>query len=241
MPLKGAISKIVNVLERDDPDVLLFSFFQPPGSTVRQFDYPEAVRLVSDPVSAIEHVLRYTKLSIFVIRKVDFDSSNWSVLDANLGAGWYYILLAFSVLQVSRNLRLAVISEPLGTCDEDYIAISYSPHPLLNMDKMVMHPFVMRNNPGLIKYYYRKGYYQAIQFAFAAKIGSLSPEYPEEYDKFIKRMEWRIPVLLKESRSFLQLIALKFKIASAWPKIRPVVRWMKPLSVSRNSREAVGK
>ncbi|NQU03927.1 MAG: glycosyltransferase family 2 protein, partial [Syntrophaceae bacterium] len=123
MPLKGAISKILKVLKKDDPDVLLFSFIQPPGSTVMPFDYPEAVRIISDPVSAIKHVLRYTKLSIFVIRKFDFDSSHWSVLDANLGAGWYYILLAFSVLQISRNLRLAIISEPLGTCDEDYIAI----------------------------------------------------------------------------------------------------------------------
>ncbi len=90
----------------------------------------------------------------------------------------------------------------------------------------------MRNNPGLIKYYQREGYYQAIQFAFAAKIGSLSPEYPEEYDKFIKKLECRIYTLLRHPRSLVLFMALKLRLASLWPKIRPVVRWIKAATVS---------
>jgi len=109
------------------------------------------------------------------------------------------------------------------------------------MGKMVTHPFVMRNNPGLIKYYHRIGYYQAIQFAFAAKIGSLSPEHPEEYDKFIRELQYRIYTLLRRPRSLIQFMALKLRIARLWPRIKPVVRWIKPLPVSRNSKVATGK
>ncbi len=227
LPLMGSIGKLLSTLKMHDPDVLLFSFIQPPDSKVRQFNYSEPVWLVNDPVSAIEHILRYTKLSIFVIRKIKFHNYQWRTLDENIGSGWYYISLAFSVLEASQNLLLAIVSEPLATCDEDYTSISYTPFPLLNMDKMVQHTFVMKHQSNLPKLYESKGYCQAIQFAFAAKVGSLSPEYPEEYDKFIKELEWRIPVLLKAPRSFFQLIALKLQVAWLWPKIKNVIRKVK--------------
>lgn len=241
LPLKSAIAKVVKTLEMYNPDVLLFSFIQPPGSAVKQFDYPEPVRLVSAPISVIEHVLRYTKISIFVTRKISFNSSQWQALDENLGDGWYYISLAFSVIEASPKLQLAIISEPLATCDEDYFTITTSPEGLLRMDRAVHHPFVLKYIPGLLKFYKDKGYYTAIQFAFAVKCGSLLAEYTEEYDKFIKDLECRICTLLRRPRSLLQFIALKLHIARLWPRIRPVVRWIQPLSVSRNSREAIGK
>jgi len=231
LPLPGSIEKILSTLKMHDPDVLLFSFIQPPGSTVRQFDYPEPIRIVSDPVSVIEHTLRYTKVSIFVIRKVDFDSSNWSVLDANLGAGWYYISLAFSVLQVSQNLRLAVFSEPLATCDEDYFVIRYAPLPLLRMERIALHLFIKTHNPSLIKFYRDKGYCTSIQFAFAVKTGGVVAESPDEYDKFIKDLECRIPTLLKRPRSLLQFMALKLRIASLWPHIRTFLNLVKSHSL----------
>ena len=239
LPLKGAIAKVVKTLEMYNPDIVLFSFIQPPGSTFRQFDYPEPVRLVSDPVLAIEHVLRYIKVSIYVMRKISIDSLQWQVLDKIRGGNWYYILLAFSVLEASSNLQLAVISEPLAMCDEDYYVISTDPYDLLQMKTSVEHPFVLKHSPGLFRFYKDKGYYTAIQFAYAVKIGSLSPEYPEEYDKFIRELECRFYTLLRRPRSLIQFMALKLRIAWLSPKIRPVVRWIKPLSVSRNNRVAV--
>lgn len=229
IPLPGSISTIYQILQDKNPDVLLFSFIQPPESTVRQFDYPEPIYLVRDPVVAIAHVLRYGKLSIFVMRKINFHNYQWRTLDENIGSGWYYISLAFSVLEASQDLLLAIVSEPLATCDEDYTSISYTPFPLLNMDKMVQHTFVMKHQSNLPKLYEFEGYCQAIQFAFAAKVGSLSPEYPEEYDKFIKELECKISILLKRPRSLFQFIALKLCITSLWPKIRFFINWIKPV------------
>ncbi len=220
LPLKGAIVKIVKAIETTDPDVLLFSFIQPPGSTVKTFDFPETVHLVTETVSAIESVLCWRKLSIYVLRKCSFSDCQWRVLDENLGDGWCFVSLAFSVLESSSNLKLAIISEPLATCDEDFMRLPWTPEPFLCMDKMVQHPLVSKNSPGLIKQYREKGYLAAIQFSFAAKVGSLLPESPEGYNLFIKQLEWRIFVLLKAPRSLFQLIALKLRVTWLWPKIR---------------------
>lgn len=224
LPLKGAIAKVVKALEMYNPDVLLFSFIQPLGSTFRQFDHPEPVRLITESVLAIESVLRYCKLSIYILRKIFFREDQWRTLDENLGNHWYFIPLAFSVLEASSNLKLATISEPLATCDEDFIRLHWVPEAFLCMDKMMRHSFVLAHSPTLSELYRERGYRSAIQFAFAVKVGSLLPERMEDYDKFIKELKWRFPVLLRFSRSFLQLIALKLHVAWLWPKIKYVIR-----------------
>ena len=223
-PLKGAIAKVVETLEMYDPDVLLFSFNQPPGSTLRQFDYPEDVKLITDPVSTIEHVLRYTKVSIFIIRKIGFDSFQWLVLDRDLGNGWTYISLAFSVLETSSNQKIAIVSDFLATCDDDYSVIMTDPYNVLNMRKAVDHPFVRKHNPSLLELYEDKGYYAAIQYAFSVRTGSLVPEKPNEYDEFINDLDCRICVLFRCPRSMLQFMALKLRLTWLWPVIRPLFR-----------------
>lgn len=226
-PLPGSLSKIFNALHEHNPDVLLFSFIQPPGATFKQFDFPEQIHLVTDPVIAIEHILRYTKLSIFVMRKTYFTHSQWKIIDKNIGSGWYYISLAFSVLESVKNMQLAVISESLASCDEDYKLISYTPYPLMHMDKMVEHPFVIKHQPNLKRFYAREGYYQAIQFAFAAKVGSLSPEYMSEYDTFIKDLEYRITTLLRRPRSLFQFLFLKLHLTFLWTNNRSALKEVK--------------
>jgi len=225
-PFPGALSKIVGAVERHDPDVMLFSFAQPPGSTVKQFDYPEAVRVITDPVSAINHVVRFPKLSILIIRVIRLDEQHWTVLGKFLDAGWFFISLAFSALQYSKRLKLAVISEALASCDEDYNIIGFTPDTLLRFETVMEHPYVLSNQAVLDFPWRDHWYYGAIQFAFAVKSGGLIAQNPHEYDQFIKNMKSRSTVLLKNRRSLLQFLALKFGIAGQWPKIRPLVRWM---------------
>ena len=220
IPLPGSLLKVIETITEKDPDVLLFSFIQPPGSTFRQFDFLEKTHLVTDPPFAIEQVLKYTKLSIFVIRKIRFTNEQWRILDRNLGSGWYYISLAFSIMESSKNLRLAIISEPLAACDEDYAFISYTPYPLLNMEIMVRHPFVLKYKPTLPKFYGIMGYCEAIQFAFAAKVGSLSHINIQEYDEFIKELNFNYSILLKRPRKLLQFLVLKSNFTFLWKMIR---------------------
>jgi len=228
-PLPGAINRLVVALREYDPDVLLSSFVQPPGSTERQFDFPEPVHLVSDPVCVIKHVLNCGKLSAYVICKVDLDASKWRELDENLGAGWYFMPLAFSVLEASPSLRLVIVSEPLATCDEDYMRLPWVPLACLSMHKSCQHSFVLKHCPSLVERYLDEGYYQAIHFAFAAKTGLLLPEHPEEYDEFIRELKCRVPTLLKSPRVLVKFIALKLRIAGLfaglWPRAKTAISW----------------
>lgn len=225
LPLSGAVDRIFASLETHQPDVLLFSFVQPPGSSVRQFCYPEPVRIISDPASAIEHILRYPKVSIFVVRNIQFDDAKWRILDKNLGDGWYFISLALSTLEESGDLKVAIISEFLATCDEDYAILPWTPSVILGSYKPVQHPFVLKHNPGLVKHHRAESYYRAIQFAFAAKTGSLFPTCPEEYDRFIRELEFRIWPLLFRPKCLIQFVALKFGMAWIWSIVRPGVHW----------------
>lgn len=215
-PLPGAIETIFITLQDKNPDALLFSFIQPLGSTFRQFDFPEPIRLVKDPSLAIEYILTYTKLSIFVMRKINFDNAKWEILDKSLGGGWYYISLAFSVMENSENMLLAIITEPLASCDEDYAAITYTPYPFLHMGEMVEHPFVLKYKPNLPEYYAIEGYCQAIIFAFSAKVGSLAPINILEYDKFIGDLEFKFLLLIRRPKVLFQLLSLKLRVAVIW-------------------------
>jgi len=216
IPLLGSITTIVQALQEKNPDILLFSFIQPLGSTARQFHFPEQIHLVKDPASAIECVLTYTKLSIFVLRKIDFNDSSWKILDKSLESGWYYITLAFSIMENAENMLLAVISEPLASCDEDYAAITYTPYPFLHMGEMVAHPFVLKYKPNLLEYYAKEGYYQAIIFAFSAKVGSLAPVNIQEYDKFIEELEFKSLLLIRRPKVLFQLLFLKLHVTIIW-------------------------
>ena len=227
VPLPGAVSRIVAALQRHDPDVLLFSFVQPPGCTTRQFDYPEPLRLVVDPVTSIECVLRCTKVSIYVLRRPAFHDAEWRQLDGTLGDGWYYISLALAVLARSTDLRVALISEPLAGCDNDFRTLAYVPSMFLRLHHSLEHPFVLRHCPGLVKSYYERGYYEAIQFCFAAKTNRLRPEDPGDYDRFIKGLPFRGGVLVRRPRSLLQFMALKLGISGLWLRMKPLTFWLR--------------
>ena len=181
--------------------------------------------VISDPASAIEHILRYPKVSIYVIRNIQFDDDKWRVLDENLGDGWYFISLALSTLEESGDLKLAIISEFLATSDEDYAILPWVPSAILKSYKPVQHPFVFRHNPGLVKHHRLESYCRAIQFAFAAKTGGLTPMYPKEYDRFIQELDFRIWPLLCRPKTLIQFVALKLGVASIWSVVRPGVHW----------------
>jgi hypothetical protein len=88
----------------------------------------------------------------------------------------------------------------------------------------------MKHCPGLRDTYRDEGYSQAIQFAFAAKTGGLLPKCPEEYDRFVRDVEFRLSTLVRRPRVFLQLVALKLRIAALWPHLRPIARFLRARS-----------
>jgi len=223
LPFQGAIHKILNALEDNRPDILCFSFVQPPGWPIRQFNYPEAVRIFSEPLNAIENTVRMPKLSNYVIRKICLESFDSAFLDSNVGAGFMFVALSISVLGHSTTPRVAVISEALATCDEDFRILPWTPEMYLNMHRAVTHPFVVKNWPDLIDTWKHDGYRNAISLAFSVAVGTLIAMEPAKYREFVARLEWRARELVRSPRTFGQLCALKLRIAHLWPRLRRFV------------------
>ncbi|MDD5584505.1 MAG: glycosyltransferase family 2 protein, partial [Candidatus Omnitrophica bacterium] len=101
MPLPAAIPIILKGLKTYNPDILLFSFIQPPGSKRRTFDFPEAYVTVEEPQRMIESVMAWTKLSIYVLRKVLLNEQQKKELEPFLSNAFFFLSLSFSVLSAS--------------------------------------------------------------------------------------------------------------------------------------------
>jgi hypothetical protein len=224
IPISGSLKVITNTLETHKPTVLLFSFIQPLGSTMRQFDYPEPVHILENPKSIIEHILRYPKISILILNRVEFTQDEWQRLINCPLTGFKHLILTFAVLDSTRCSSLAVISQPQATCDDEFHVLRWTPWMFLEMHKAVNQPYVNKYLPLLPSKYKINGYYNAIQFMFANKTGKLIAENQTDYDRFISEFEYCPSLLIKRPRAALQLFAIKLGIAGYWPQIRSVLK-----------------
>ena len=210
-PLPNSLTKILSGLHAKHPDVLLFSFMQPPGSTERQFDFNEDVRLIEEPASIIKNILKYPKISIYVLRKVDFTETQNLFINQSIGQGWIFLTISFSVLELNNHPSVAIISEQLASADEDYKHI-WVPSPFLHMHKIAFHPYIVKYLPDLHKQLKVDGYIQCIVFSWALKRGILLLDDMEGLNQFINKLEWRLRILLVRPKLFLQFLLMKFNV-----------------------------
>jgi glycosyltransferase involved in cell wall biosynthesis len=216
-PLEGSIIKIMDALRLKHPDVLLFSFMQPPGSPARQFHFAEPLHEIQSPELAINTVISYPKLSVFVMRKVIFTPHHKQILMSARGEGWIFLTLSISVLAQSQSLLVAVFSEQLASADDDYTHI-WVPTPFLWMHKIAQHPFIKKHVPSLESKLKQDGYEQCIKFSWALKRGILFLDDQTGLNKFIHDLEWRFSVLIKRPKLFLMLGLLKMNYLPSFLK-----------------------
>ena len=212
-PLEGAIRKIVNGLKATQPDVLLFSFMQPPGSPIRQFNYPEPIHLIHDEKEAIGSIIFFPKISMYVMKRVLFTQEQSNLIQNSIGDGWLFVMMSLSVLSVSRKPLVALISEQLASCDEDYTHI-WVPTPYLWMYKIALHPFCKKYFPELEEKMRKNGYIQSIKFSWALERGKLTLDDQPGLKKFIKDLKWDISILIKNPKLAIMFLLMKGRIVS---------------------------
>lgn len=215
---EGGVQSVIDTLARYQPDAMLFSFVQPVGSRIRLFDYPEPVTKFEDPESMISLLAAFPKLSIYVLKKITIDEESWSKLNRFMGTNYYFIAIAYTILQKSVSARLCVISEPIAGCDEDFNKIRFSPETWGNGWVVLQHDYVKYNAPHLLKSHRKKAYYDLIQVLFAYKTGALLVDNAGAYDDFINKLDINFSWLLKRPRSLGQLCFLKLGIVPLWVK-----------------------
>jgi glycosyltransferase involved in cell wall biosynthesis len=216
-PLEGSIIRIMDALQQKQPDVLLFSFMQPPGSPARQFHFAEPLHEIHAPAQAITTVISYPKLSVFVMRKVAFTPTHEQILISAKGEGWIFLTLSITVLAQSPSPLVTVFSEQLASADDDYTHI-WVPTPFLWMHKIAQHPFIKKYLPALESKLKQDGYEQCIKFSWALKRGILFLDDQQGLNKFIHDLDWRFSVLFKRPKLFLMLSLLKMNYMPSFLK-----------------------
>jgi glycosyltransferase involved in cell wall biosynthesis len=218
IPLPGSVRRLLEALDQVSPDFLLCSFVQPPGSNVRQFRYANPVHVTTDPIEIVRSTLAILKVSVYTLRRLSFTAEHQAWIDESIDSGWFFVRLAYATLEVSPRPTLAIVSEPLATSDDEFDQLDWPPVAMLRLDRPLTNHFVVRHAPGEIERQRAAGYYAAIQFCFAAKVGALKPARPEEYDAFFRGLPFRASILLKNPKALVQYLLLTLGVAHLWPR-----------------------
>ena len=209
LPDLGSVDKIVNALRTHSPDVLRFSFRQPADANLGAFQFATDVHLDDSPASCIELVMRFPKVSTYVLRKVSFEPATSTYHQSTLGDGFSFVLLGLSILQQASSMSVGAISETLACCDADYKTLDWPPQVILNSYRQAEHPYVRAHCPKLAGTMRYKGYMHAIDLAYDVKKGQYQTSIPKSYANFGATIPYRLHYLIKRPKSILRLWTLK--------------------------------
>lgn len=219
LPLPGAVAKVVSALESYRPRVLLFSFIQPPGSRERTFDFSESVKFASTPEECARLLARFPKISIYVYRRGALTPSSRVFLKtvAEEG-GFYHCALGVSLLEGDVDGRLAVISEPLATCDADFRLIRTSYADWGQLYRVFEHPYLRQSAPALAaEFSPRASYFSEIILLWAWRSGHLEIDasFIDEYERAVRALPLRLAWLARDPAMLARALVLRFLPARA--------------------------
>lgn len=229
IPLPRALSIILEGLHVHNPDAVIFSFEQPIGRKIKVFNFLNNYEIFTEPGRIIDLLWTYPKISAYVLRKISLDAQQLKELAPFLENGFFFVDLAFSVLQASKTPKLCVISQQLASCDEDYETFRFDPKCIFDAYKVFYHPFVIKYLPGLAERKRDSSYCNAIQFIFAVKLGTLITLTPSLLDSALKDAGIRVFVLLKNPKTLLQFLLIKMNIAKLYNIIKPFINSFRTL------------
>lgn len=208
----GAIARVVATIQSNLPQVLMFSFEQPPGSGIRFFDYPNDVYLPQSFDEQAELVFRAPKVTAYILQKKETVAAVIEESKEFLGTNFYFIALCYSLLNHAPNSRVAVISDVLAQSDADYAEIRFSPDTFIYSNSILKHPFWKKVDKAYVSRKQRDLYYGSIQALWAAFVGAWKVDSPEEYRAAPSRVPIRLLWLIASPRNALQLAILKFRV-----------------------------
>jgi glycosyltransferase involved in cell wall biosynthesis len=211
IPKSNSLITIYDTLKSKLPYVLLYSFAQPQHSNIRFFDYTEKVYETKNIKESINLINNFPKISIYILKN-DQRILEPRYYESFLELGWMHIILSYNVLFLNKKSKVSVISEILATADEDFDKLSWNPNVIFNAYKIQSHKLIQDYFP---EFYFQKkesSYFDAIQFCYAAKVGSLRVVNMKDYDILISKIPFKLKYLIKNKKSFVQLLLLKFKL-----------------------------
>jgi glycosyltransferase involved in cell wall biosynthesis len=222
IPYKNALNEILFALDNRNVDILLFSFAQPKHSVFKAFNFESKVHYIYEPKEIISLVLKYPKISIYILKKVHLTNSDMLEINNFVGDGWMHLVLCFTILTKNNINNIAIISNVLAHSDDEFDMLTYPIDAFENSYKIANHSYINTFSPNLIRIMKKNSYLDCIQFAYAAKCGSLRIIDKSSYEFFIKNVNWKLIYLWDNPKKIIQLFLLKFNLVTLFfkPKIQ---------------------
>ena len=149
---EDALSEIYKNLSVYKPSGMLFSFIQ--GDTfskdIPTFNIPTEVALVTDDEEAIDSIVKWPKVSIYIIEKMYLGSKEDALLDKYLDTGFRFLTLMLYVFLTSKEHSLLLYKEPLASAYSDCLNIRYSPRIFAGVKKASSLPYIVENYPHIL-------------------------------------------------------------------------------------------
>jgi hypothetical protein len=212
LPLPGAVATILRALEAKGPELLVFSFIQPPGSTKRTFDLPTDLHVETDPGACARFAWRQPKLSQYVYRRRELSPEALGLVTDQLDrSAFAFIALAFSLLQDAATPSVAVLSPPQATCDEDYLKLRFVPDEWGRYDELLQHPFLRAHAPELAEGAPRDAYRSLLSVLWSWRCGGVQvpPDDEAAWWDSVRRLPARWPWLREHPGDLLRFAVLK--------------------------------
>jgi hypothetical protein len=224
----GALVKVIQAVNSVRPDVLLFSFAQPPGKTEPSFDTPGAITVIKDVKRIIDLVLKCTKLSIYVIAKQHTEKLLSPAAPVN--TNYDFAVLALSALQRSSCPALCILREQLASCDDEYYIVRFDPVAAATLWRVAEHPFAKQHYPELTRLMKKQSRREYIDALLAFRDGKLTPhpDYAERYETAIRQLPFS-QCLRHDTRALLRGLFIRLGLIrpcrAALARIREMKRY----------------
>jgi len=142
-----AISIVFNLLLDYEPSAMLFSFTQGDAFTPEKplFNISQPVELFTNYEQVIRKIIKWPKISIYIIEKELLNEQDDLILNKYLVTGFYHVTLMLYVFLKSEKHSLLVHRESLAMDYEDCLNLRYSPRVFGNGKLAASLPYVINN------------------------------------------------------------------------------------------------
>jgi glycosyltransferase involved in cell wall biosynthesis len=205
---KNSIEKIIRILDLHSPDVLLYSFQQPKGSSEKIFNFENNPHIVYDKNEIIELVTRYPKITSFILKKINLSNKQLEGMEYTYESCYDFVGLAFTILD-NNNPKLVIISDQLASADNDFHISRFPIEVWIGFWMVYKHPFVIKEAPKLWESKKDKSYYNSIDYTYSLVVKKIEQESKDDYFKAINSIKFHLIRLLISPKHLIKYLIIK--------------------------------
>lgn len=143
----GAIPIVYDLLSEYEPSGMLFSHIQREAYTAENptFNISKPDELFTNYEQVIRAIIKWTKISIYIIKKEPLNEQDDLILNNYLDTGYYFVTLMLYIFLKSEKHSLLIHREPLAMAYNDCLNIRYSPRVFFNKKSAINLPYIINN------------------------------------------------------------------------------------------------